>query len=417
MKKYSKLMTSSALVVGAMMISSGLAQARELVWLSARPENGAIVQTVRELADAYAADHPDFSLDIQVTADRASYLTKLRTLIASGEVPDFFDTDADPFARQLADAGLMVDMAAFLDEEGLTDRFYEPAIRYQQFSDGSLYLLPLEYHLEMTWYNKAMFEKYGLSVPETLDDMLALNTSLSEDGVTPIAISGTDAWPMLRYLAMVPFRDTGNDFIRNLADGDLDTEMATKAADFFQAVSQGFQPGFISTDYVTARNMFINGEAAMYRMGTWELATFSNDALPEAMKNNVGYFYLPTTPDAVTPDNEFFGNSGIGMAAFSGSFDDEAKDFLSYLLENYSDIYVAKKQLSPLKFELKDGVTYDPLFVEIKHDADNYGEEFAKPWDTLLSPDANRVINDVAFRLATGQISSEAFVSELGRLK
>ncbi|MFD1906512.1 hypothetical protein ACFSQ7_24900 [Paenibacillus rhizoplanae] len=68
-----------------------------VTWLSARPENGAIVQTIRELADRFAADHPGFKLDLQVTADRPSYLTKLRTLVASGQMPDFIDSDADPF--------------------------------------------------------------------------------------------------------------------------------------------------------------------------------------------------------------------------------------------------------------------------------------------------------------------------------
>jgi raffinose/stachyose/melibiose transport system substrate-binding protein len=417
MKKTKALLGVSALMLGMAGFAVDLAQAKELVWLSARPENGAIVQTIRELAEAYAKDHPDFSLDIQITADRASYLTKLRTLIASGDYPAFFDTDADPYARQLADAGLLVDMNGFLEEEGLADKFYEPAIKYQQFSDGSLYLLPLEYHLEMTWYNKETFAKYGLSEPETLDDMLNLSHVLKENGETAIAISGSDAWPMLRYLAMVPFRETGNTFIRNMAEGELDKDMALKTARFFDDISDSFQPGFISTDYVTARNMFVSGEAAMYRMGTWELGTFSDEALPDDMKGNVGYFYLPGSPDATTPDNEFFGNSGIGMAAFAGAFDGEVKDFLSYLVQNYADIYVAKKQLSPLKFELKDGVDYDPLFVKIKTDADNYGEEFAKPWDTLLSPDGNRVVNDISFRLATNQMTPEEYVSELENLK
>ena len=135
-------------VAGAVLaLLSTSASAETLVWLSARPADGAIVTTVKELAAEYAKDHPGFELDVQVTADRASYLTKLRTLVASGDVPAFFDTDADPYAQQLADAGLLVDMGAFLQEKGLLEKFYEPALKYQQFQDGSLYLLPLEYHL------------------------------------------------------------------------------------------------------------------------------------------------------------------------------------------------------------------------------------------------------------------------------
>lgn len=146
------------------------------------------------MAAEYAKDHPGFELDVQVTADRASYLTKLRTLVASGDVPAFFDTDADPYAQQLAEAGLLVDMGAFLEEKGLLDNFYEPALKYQQFQDGSLYLLPLEYHLEMNWYNKAIFEEHGLQPPQTLDEMVDITEKLAAAGETPIAISGTDAY-------------------------------------------------------------------------------------------------------------------------------------------------------------------------------------------------------------------------------
>lgn len=35
-----------------------------------------------------------------------------------------------------------------------------------------MYTLPLEYHVEMTWYNKEIFDKYGLSVPKTMDEWL-----------------------------------------------------------------------------------------------------------------------------------------------------------------------------------------------------------------------------------------------------
>ncbi len=406
------------MLAGAMLaLAPASASADTLVWLSARPADGAIVTTIKELATEYAKDHPGFELDVQVTADRASYLTKLRTLVASGDVPAFFDTDADPYAQQLADAGLLVDMGAFLKEKGLLEKFYEPALKYQQFQDGSLYLLPLEYHLEMNWYNKAIFEKHGLQPPKTLDEMVDVTEKLAAAGETPIAISGTDAWPMLRYLAMVPFRMTGNEFARNLAQGQLDKDMALKAATFFEKMSAHFQTGFVSADYVTARSLFLNGQAAMYHMGTWELGTFSDASLPENMKGNVGYFYLPMAEGAKTPANEFFGNSGIGMAASVATFDGTAKDFLSYVIENYADRYVEKKALSPLRFELKEGVAYDPLFAAVKKDADNYGAEFAKPWDTLLSPDGNQIVNDLAFQLANKQITAEQFVDGLSQVK
>lgn len=388
---------------------------KTITWLTARPENGAIIQTVQELADRYAKDHPGFKLDIQVTADRPSYLTKLRTLIASGEVPEFIDTDADPYAQELADAGMLVDMKQFLEEQGLYDQFYEPALKYQELPDGRLYLLPLEYHLEMTWYNKKIFAENNLAVPKTIDDMLTVSKALKDKGITPIAVDGVDVWPVLRYAAMIPFRATGNEFARNLSQGKakMSDEVGMQSANFVANIGQYFQQGFATTDYTTAKNMFLNGEAAMYRMGTWEIPSFVDENLPDNMKGNVDYFYLPTIAGAKTPDNEFFGNSGIGLAATVSKFDGTAKDFLSYVLKNYSDVYVAKQQMSPLKFTIKDESKFSELFLRIKKDMDNYGAEFAKPWDTLLDANTNSVMSDLIMKLAMGAMTPEEFAKQV----
>ncbi|WP_259445331.1 ABC transporter substrate-binding protein [Paenibacillus lautus] len=395
--------------------SAGTNEDHTITWLTARPENGAIIQTVRELADRYSEDHPKFKLDIQVTADRPSYLTKLRTLVASGELPDFIDTDADPYAQELADAGMLVDMKKFLEEQGLYDQFYEPALKYQELPDGSLYLLPLEYHLEMTWYNKKIFEENNLSVPKTIDDMLTISKTLKNKGITPIAVDGVDVWPVLRYAAMIPFRTTGNEFARNLSQGKakMADDVGMQTAKFVSEIGQYFQKGFASTDYTTAKNMFLNGEAAMYRMGTWEIPSFVDENLPEQLKGQVDYFYLPTINNTKTPDNEFFGNSGIGLAATTNNFDESTKDFLSYVLKNYSDVYVAKQQMSPLKFTIEDESKYSELFLRIKKDMDNYGSEFAKPWDTLLDADTNSVMSDLIIKLAMGTITPEDFAKQI----
>lgn len=390
-------------------------ESQTITWLTARPENGAIIQTVRELADRYAQDHPGFKLDIQVTADRPSYLTKLRTLVASGEVPEFIDTDADPYAQELAEAGMLVDMKQFLDEQGLYDQFYEPALKYQELPDGSLYLLPLEYHLEMTWYNKKIFAENNLTVPKTIDDMLTVSRTLKDKGITPIAVDGVDVWPVLRYAAMIPFRATGNEFARNLSQGKakMTDEVGMKSANFVSEIGQYFQQGFATTDYTTAKNMFLSGEAAMYRMGTWEIPSFVDENLPDNMKGNVDYFYLPTMANAKTPDNEYFGNSGIGLAATASKFEGTAKDFLSYVLKNYSDVYVAKQQMSPLKFTIEDESKFSELFLRIKKDMDNYGSEFAKPWDTLLDANTNSVMSDLIMKLTMGAMTPEEFAKQV----
>ena len=63
---------------------------------------------------------------------------------------------------------MLVDVKKFLEENGKYDDFYPIALKYQEFTDGTMYTLPLEYHVEMTWYNKEIFDKYELTPPATL---------------------------------------------------------------------------------------------------------------------------------------------------------------------------------------------------------------------------------------------------------
>ncbi len=248
-----------------------------------------------------------------------------------------------------------------------------------------------------------------------MDDWLAAAKTLKANGTTPIAVDGTDVWPVMRYAAMFPFRETGNAFIRDLSQGKakMSGDVGMRAASFVAEMGQNFQKGFATTDYTTAKNLFLDGKAAMYWMGDWEIPSFTEENLPDNMKDNVGYFYLPTTEGATTPDNEFFGNSGIGLAANADKFEGAAKDFLSYVIQNYSDAYVAKQQMSPIKFELNDESQFSSLFLSVKKDMDNYASEFAKPWDTLLDADSNMVMGNLIIKLAMNSTTPEAFAKDI----
>ncbi|MFR9062574.1 MAG: hypothetical protein ACLVJO_01750 [[Clostridium] scindens] len=49
-----------------------------------------------------------------------------------------------------------------------------------------------------------------------MDEWLNVCKTLKDNGVTPISVDGVDRWPVQRYLAMMPFRASANDFIIGL---------------------------------------------------------------------------------------------------------------------------------------------------------------------------------------------------------
>ena len=389
-------------------VESGGGEAVKVTWFTSRPVDGAIDQTMREIAQKYSEESGgQWEIEIETTADRPSYLQKLKTLISGGNMPDIIDIDADPYCQELVDAGMLVDVKTFLEENGKYDSFYPTALKYQEFTDGAMYTLPLEYHVEMIWYNKEMFAENGLEAPKTMDEWFQICETLKEKGITPISVDGVDRWPVQRYLAMMPFRRAGNDYIIDLRDGkeSMGSEIGMEGVEFLQKMGQYFNDGFAATDYATAQSMFLEGKSAMYYIGDWEIAAMQEGY--EAGK--IDYFYMPTVEGGKTGADEFCVNSGIGMAFNTETFDEKTKDFVLYVIENYGELYAGRQQMSPIKSELPENVDFSDLYLRIQEDMQSTGTNFLKPWDTYLDADTNTIMQDNMLLLASGDMTAEDF--------
>lgn len=391
---------------------------RDISWLLSRPADGGVIAAMQQIADEYAEDHPGFSLNLITTPDRPSYIQKYETLAAANKLPELFDTDATPFAQKLAEQGRMVDVAALLDDLGLTDTYREAALNYQRFSDGSLYMVPFEYSSEYFWYNTALFAQAGVSVPQTLDDFPAMCQALRAQGITPIALDGQDQWPLERYWSYYPFRQAGPDYVRSVATGDAtfsDTAGQTAAQWLYDLGQAGcFQDGFSSTGYADAQALFTSGKAAVYNIGTWELANLATDSLDASVRDSVDFFTLPTTDGAVTEDNEFVTTSGIGMAINAETYDPLMRDFLAFALERYPEVYAASGALSPtttVATTIPDNAT--DLYQKAVDQAEDVGTEIAVPWDTQLDPTTNTRLQQELTLLVQGDITPDAFISTM----
>lgn len=389
---------------------------RPISWLLSRPADGAVITTIQEIAADYALTHPGFELELITTPDRPSYLQKLETLAAANQLPELFDTDATPFAAKLRDQGKMVDVEALLTELDIYDDYRPAALEYQRFDDGSLYLLPFEFGIEVFWYNTELFAAAGLEVPSTLDDIVDLCGPLREQGVIPIAMAGADQWPLERWISYYPFRAAGPEYVSELRTGEasMADEPGAAAANWIYDLGQAgcFADGFSSASYTDARDLFTSGQAAVYNMGTWELPTMADPDLPIA--ESIDYFTLPTVDGAVTAENEYVAPSGIGAALSSASFDPLVKDFVSYMLREYPARYAALGAFGPtLGVEVTRPAGATEIFDRAAAEMENVGDVVAMPWDTQLDPTSNTRLQQELTLLAQGDTTPEAFIATM----
>ena len=383
---------------------------REIHYFSSRSASDDTIVTLQEITDKYNEQGGKIKLVIDSNADRTSYDQKLRTMIAGGQMPDMFDLDATPYAAELGEKGMLTDMDAFLDEIGEKDSYIPLALDYGRTADGKLYTLPLELSTEMIWYNVDMFKDAGIEAPKTLDELLEDCKALNDKGYTAFGIGGGDGWPLLRLLATYPFRMTGNDFLNDLSTGKakMSDEPGMKAAEFMSDIGKYFQPGFSTTDVATGLNLFLSGKSAMYPTGTWELNYFTDKNRPEGL--NVDYFYMPTIKDAKTSSNDYWAFGGIGLSVNPKVFDEQYKDYLTFIVKNYSPAYFAHEHLAPQKVEMSDNSKFDPLFLKVMEDTNNIGTTAARPWDVVLNEDVIATINDNLPGLCMDEETPDEFV-------
>ena len=179
MKQWKKLLTLSASVLAIAGSAIGVnAEALEpveksVVYLTTITPEQAGYKAMEALVAAYQEEvNPGFTMDIQYVADKPSYLQKVKTYAASDELPDMFNVDADAYTNILLENGLIQDITPVIEENGLDEIFLAAPLAWGRTSDGVQIAIPIDYSIEVFWYNKAIFEDAGIEIPKTFDEFL-----------------------------------------------------------------------------------------------------------------------------------------------------------------------------------------------------------------------------------------------------
>ena len=385
-------------------------------WLSSRSASEATILAIQDIAKQYQEENPDldFNFEIENISDHTAYLQKLKILAASDELPEWFDSDPDTWFADIVADGKAYSFEDLYKELGMYDQIFPISKEYARLSDGSLNLMTLQCNTEYFFYNKDLFEQAGITeAPKTFDELLADCKLLQDQEIIPIAM-GAD-WPILRYIAQVPFRLTGNEYIENAVSGEgsFGEEAGLKGAQFMQDIAQYFQEGWSSADYDTMNDLFASGQAAIMYNGTWALEQADMIGEDGNIKDNIGYFTMPTYSDAdVTTATDFFANSGIGTAIRTDAVDDEMKAWIKYLLEHFADASLSYDQLPSVMPDEETMQSLPKVYQQIIEDVSNV-KEYAKCWDVVIDSALVEPMEKETVILALGQETPEEWAANM----
>jgi raffinose/stachyose/melibiose transport system substrate-binding protein len=295
---------------------------------------------VNQIIKEYQTEHPNVVIKQEVL-DNEQYKNKLKVLSASNELPDVGVTWAAGFLQPYVEGNLFAPVDDLLNGE-LKDKFVAGTTEAYAINDKT-YALPLEFNIAPIYYNKAIFEKYNLEVPQTYDQFKQVVKTLSEGGIAPIALGNKDRWTGSLWYMYLADRIAGQQALAGAisGSGSFMDEGLVKAASEVQSLvdSNAFVKGFNGLSNEEAKSEFVNGKAAMYMMGSWDLPNFTtNEEIPLEFRNSVGFFKFPTVEGGKGDINSWVGGPGVGLfVAENSEVKEEAKLFVEYFVSKWGE--------------------------------------------------------------------------------
>jgi raffinose/stachyose/melibiose transport system substrate-binding protein len=362
------------------------------------------------LADKYMADHPNVDIKITILENDA-FKQKLVTVMQAGDPPDLFQSWGGAVLWNFAQNGLVRNIAPELsaDSGAWQDSFAVQAALNLYGQNGEYYGVPWDWGAVGMFYNKALFEKAGITdLPTTWTEYLDVVKKIKDAGITPISLGEGETWPGHFWWVYLATRIGGEKAFLDAYNrtGSFADEPFVKAGEALQQLIalEPFQDGFLGMSHNDSEGVFGNGQAAMELMGQWApgaQAQYSTDGKGIGT-DNIGWFPFPMVEGgAGNPGDVFGGGDGIAVGK---NAPDEAVDFLKFLTSEENNAANAFFTIPVIK-GTESAIT-DPVMQQIIK-ARNDAPYFQLYYDQFLPPAVGNEVNDAVATIFGGTASPE----------
>jgi len=230
--------------------------------------------------------YPDVTIEFELkTFDQIQQTAQM--ILNSSDAPDVMEINkGNATAGLYSKQGLLTDLTEVAAERGW-ETILSPSVlttsRYDEngiMGSGPIYGVTTYGEFVMVYYNKDMFEQYGVEVPTSLEEFEAVADTFVAEGITPLAIGALDKWPVTQNFYELALYQADREFVNayELFQGDLDfhgpefTFGAEKLAEHFQ--KGYYSPDAAGIDYDDANAAFVQGINPMNLTGSWMFGTF-----------------------------------------------------------------------------------------------------------------------------------------------
>ncbi|MDR2798537.1 MAG: extracellular solute-binding protein [Treponema sp.] len=269
--------------------------------------------------EQFRAANPDITIEEQ-KIPRDQYQTRLKTQAAAGELPDAFIAWPNTPIQEFVEAGLVGDINDLLARESAWKDGILPIALNEFTVDGKTYSVGLGISVtSIFFYNKALFEKYRVKVPETYEELKTAIEVFKQNNIIPIALGNKAKWPAQSSIfSIVANRITGSQWLTDVLANKNGAKFTDQS--FLDALGMmkeladlgAFNRDYNSIDDVQTRGYFYREEAAMMINGTWVLPDIVANT-PEAVKANIEMTTFPIITGGKGEPKTLSGVSSTGV--------------------------------------------------------------------------------------------------------
>jgi ABC-type glycerol-3-phosphate transport system substrate-binding protein len=209
------------------------------------------------------------------------------------------------------------------------DEIFPAGVRRVTMVDGHPMGIPFDLSLiNNIFFNKEIFETYGIETPTDWDSLVAACDTLRENGVQPLGNAGGPFWSLYNFYPAL-ISTVGVDGYYALADGSLgfDTPEFRGALDLFRnTMVSCYAENWSGKSWTQTGDDLINGDVGMFMMGMWVAGYMKQagfepgedfDLFPAPGTEDLAIFQMdlfavPAGPDEIT-------SAGVAFAVPKGS--------------------------------------------------------------------------------------------------
>lgn len=282
-----------------------------------------------EVIEQFEMAHPGWEID------RQQYTELPQQYLLSDTPPDLMAIGPSHILYSAGEQGLLTNLTDLWAQAGL-DEDYSPAFRRMSESDGKQYFLPTAFSWAGFYYNREIFQKYGLVPPETWNEFLAVAEILRMNGVTPIALAGESPLSVALWFDYLDLRVNGPQFHANLVRGQerYDDERVRNVFLLWESLFEAgyFMKQSADVDDLTAMLSVLDDErdlVSAHKSAMVLADPLALGMLPAPLRGEPGYFRFPII-DPMLPVGEPLLILGY-MVPRNAPHAEEAIEFLTYL--------------------------------------------------------------------------------------